>query len=250
MLRSQSPPKREPAAPEPPPRLRSLSRLKVSAGDRWFLMGTSGSGKTTALKYLDALYARLYPTLRHYVLDTKMDGDFLDWPGSVTGETCPPKPGRNQRYQTWHCLDVVPEQMEAWLYGIRQDAKNGGAVLEIDELHMLVYKPGLYSKELNTILKTGRSIPLGTIALSQEMSKIPANAYKQAVHRLGFYIDNAARYDKQIWQSLLKSRVEDPPDEFGLYYQKEKGRGEPDYFTDIQEFLGLERKQNERIAYH
>lgn len=229
---------RETQAPLP-----SRFRLKIKPGDRWFLMGTSGSGKTTGLKYLDAVYRHLYPKMRHYVLDTKMDGDFDDWPGGYTGEVCPPAPGNNQRYQTWHCLDVVPEEMEKWLWNIRKDAKNGGAVLEIDELHMLVYKPNQYSKEFNTILKTGRSIPLGTIALSQEMSKIPGNAYKQASHRLGFYIDDAARYDKQIWQSLLKAKVDDPRDEYGVYYQHEKGRGAPRYFPDIQTFLGLQKEK-------
>lgn len=205
-------------------------------------MGTSGSGKTTALKYLDAVYTHLFPSMRHYVLDTKMDGDFDDWPGRVMGDMCPPPPGRNQRYQVWQCVNIIPEEIEAWLYGIRHDAKNGGAVLEIDELHMLVYKPNQYSKEFNTILKTGRSIPLGTIALSQEMSKIPSNAYKQASHRLGFYIDKAARYDHQIWQALLKDTVEDPQDEYGLYYQHEKGRGTPQYFPDIQHFLGQKKE--------
>jgi hypothetical protein len=202
-------------------------------------MGTSGSGKTTALKYLDAMYARLYPQARHYILDTKMDGDFDDWPGGYTGDICPPPPMSNQRYQVWHCLDVVPDEMEKWLYGIRKDAKNGGGLLEVDELHMLVYKAGTYSKEFNTILKTGRSTPLGTIALSQEMSKIPGNAYKQAIHRLGFYIDQASRYDYQIWQALLKAKVADPPDDFGLYYQREKGRQGPQYYKTIQEFLGI-----------
>ena len=168
-----------------------------------------------------------------------MDGDFDDWPGRVVGDTCPPPPGRNDRYQVWQCIKIVPDEVERWLWNIRQDAKNGGAVLELDELRALVYKTGQYSDELNTILKTGRCTPLGTIALTQELSKIPANAYKQATHRLGFYIDDASRYDKQLWRALLKANVPDPADEYGLYYQHEKGRGKPDYFPTIQKFLGV-----------
>jgi hypothetical protein len=170
------------------------------------------------------------------VLDSKMDGDFDDWPGIIKGDTCPPVPGANDRYQVWQCIKAVPDEIEKWLWQIRNDAP---AVVEIDELHTLVYQRGVYSDEFNIILKTGRSGPVGSIALTQELSKIPQNAYKQATHRLGFYIDKASRYDHQIWQALLKSKVDDPPDEYGLYYQREKGRGEPRYFSTIQEFLGV-----------
>lgn len=199
-------------------------------------MGTSGSGKTTALKYLDAAYAKIFPTSRHYVLDSKNDGDFDDWPGRIVSDMCPPAPDANQMYQVWAPVALIPEEIEKWLWMVRHDAP---AVVEIDELHHLVYKPGQYSQEFNTILKTGRSGPIGSMSLTQELSKIPANAYKQATHRLGFYIDQAAQYDRQIWQALLKAKVGDPPDEWGMYYQQEKGRGEPAYFSTIQDFLGL-----------
>lgn len=168
-----------------------------------------------------------------------MDGDFDDWPGVVQSDTCPPAPDSNQRYQVWQCVKVIPEEIEKWLWMIRQDARAGGAIEEIDELSTMVYKTGTYSDELNINLKTGRSIGLGTFGLTQELSRIPPNIYKQATHRLGFYIDRAARYDHQIWQALLKSKVDDPPDEWGLYYQAEKGRGEPRYYKTIQEFLGV-----------
>lgn len=198
-------------------------------------MGTSGSGKTTALKYLDAAYTRLFPTMRHYVLDTKIEGgDFADWPGAVISDTCPPAPGSNDRYQVWRVAKIIPEEMEKWLYRVRKDPP---AILEVDELASLTYKRGEHSDEYNLICKWGRALPVGSIALSQELSKIPTNAYKQSTHRLGFYLDG--RYDRLVRNDMLKHKVDDPVDEFGFYYQHIKGRGEPPYYPTIQKFLGL-----------
>ncbi len=198
-------------------------------------MGTSGCGKTTALKYLDAAYTQLYPTARHYVLDTKIDGgDFNLWPNTVMSDTCPAKPGSNDRYQVWRVVKIIPEEIEKWLWMVRHDPP---AVLEIDELYSLVYKRNTYSDEYNILQKVGRGLPVGSITLTQELSKIPSNAFKQSTHRLGFYIDG--RYDQLVRNDMLKFKVEQPKDTFGVYYQHINGRGEPDYFKDIQSFLGL-----------
>ena len=124
--------------------------------------------------------------------------------------------------------------MEEWLYRVRKDPP---AILEIDELASLVYKRGVYSDEYNLITKWGRALPVGSIALTQELSRIPPNAYKQSTHRLGFYLDG--RYDRLVRNDMLKNGVADPPDEFGFYYQHLNGRGEPAYYRTIQEFLGL-----------
>ena len=210
-------------------------RVQVKPGDKWVLIGTSGSGKTTALKYLDAAYTRLFPSMRHYVLDSKFDGDFDDWPGRVQSDKAPGRPGANERYQVWQPIKLIPDEIEKWLWQVRKDAP---AVLEIDELVHLVYSRGLYSDEYNIILKTGRSLPVGVITLTQEMGRIPANAFKQSNHRLGFYIDKASRYDRQIRDALLKAQVDDPAHPYGVYYQHQNGRGEPEYFPSIQRFLG------------
>jgi energy-coupling factor transporter ATP-binding protein EcfA2 len=207
----------------------------VRAGDRWLLVGTSGSGKTTAAKYLDRALCDLYPFHRHYILDSKHDGDFDKYPGIVKGDMAPARPKSNQRYQVWQPIGTIPDQIERWLWQVRQDAP---AFLFIDELVTLCYKRNQYSDEYNILQKTGRSLPVGSITLTQELSKIPGNAYKQSVHRLGFYLDAAAEYDRRICHSLLKAKVEDPVDPYGFHYQHINGRGEPTYFESIQHFLG------------
>src|SRR5579859_246572 len=223
------------------PSILPLSKVQVRPGDKWILIGTSGCGKTTALKFLDGAYKHLFPHMRHYVLDSKFDGDFDSWPGRVSGDSCPKRPATNERYQVWQPINLVPEEIEKWLWGIRKDAqaRHQSAVVEIDELVHLVYKSGSYSQEYNTILKTGRSLNVGVMTLTQELSKIPANAYKQSNHRLGFYVDAAAEYDRRIRNSLLKAKLGDPADLYGFWYQHINGRGEPEYFPRIQKFLGV-----------
>jgi len=123
---------------------------------------------------------------------------------------------------------------------VRRDAPS---VLFIDELYALVYGRNAYSDEYNIILKTGRSLPVGSISLTQELSRIPANAYKQSSHRLGFYIEG--EYDRRIRNQLLKKqKVPDPEDTFGFYYQNERSRSEPRYFKDVQTFLGHRKDNN------
>lgn len=198
-------------------------------------MGTSGSGKTTALKYLDAVWTRLFPQSRHYILDTKIEGgDFEGWPGTIMQDTAPPRPKSNDRYQVWRVVKIIPEEIEKWIWQVTHDPP---AVLEIDELYSLCYKKGQYSEEYNILQKIGRALPVGSITLTQELSKIPTNAYKQATHRMGFYLEG--RYDRLIRNDMLKWKVDDPPDPFGLYYQHINGRGEPRYFPTIQDFLGV-----------
>jgi len=197
-------------------------------------MGTSGSGKTTALRYLDAAYRKLFPGMRHYIFDSKFDGDFDDWPGRVQQDRAPGRPDSNDRYQVWQPVRIDPNEVERWLWMI---GHNGPGVLEIDELVHLCYGKNAYSDEYNDILKTGRSKKIGVITLTQELSRIPPNAYKQSNHRLGFYIEG--EYDIRIRSNLLKWKVDQPKDWHGFFYQHINGRGEPRYYRDIQSFLGV-----------
>jgi hypothetical protein len=141
----------------------------------------------------------------------------------------------SQLYQVWQPINLIPEEIEKWLHNILLDPP---AILFVDELVHLRYKTGFYSPKYNEIQKVGRSLPILSITCTQELSQIPPNAYKQAVHRFGFYIDEAAEYDRRLLKSLLKEKkLEQPPDEFGFYYQHQNGRQKPLYFPSIQHFL-------------
>lgn len=145
-------------------------------------------------------------------------------------------PVGRDRYQIWQPIVEDAGEIEKWLQGIRTTQKP--AFILIDELYTLCYKKNMYSREYNIIQKIGRSLPIGTITHTQELAAIPPNAYKQAVHRFGFYLEG--EYDKRIRNNMLKSRdLDNPEHEWGFWYQHQNGRGEPMYFESIHHFLGL-----------
>lgn len=214
----------------------SDSRIPIKAGDKWLLMGTSGSGKTTAGKLLNRSIAKLYPETQHYILDTKHTGDFDHYPNIVQSNRAPNRMKPNDRYQVWQPLLIYPEEVEKWLWMIFNSPP---ALLWINELYALKYKGvGNYSDMYAIIQRAGRTKPITVITETQKLGKIPADAIEQATHRLGFYMEGT--YNKFIRSEMLKSeRVPNPSDNYGFFYQHVNGRGEPAYYRDIQQFLNM-----------
>lgn len=206
-------------------------RVRVQAGDRWLIAGVTGSGKTTFSKLLLKALVRLYPTSRIYVFDSKFQGDFDDLPGRRQQDNAPSKPGRNERYQVWQPVIEVPEQIERWLFQVRKDAP---AILLIDELLSLCYTRTTSSEEYKRIQKLGRALPIGCITCTQELAEIPRNAVGQATHIARFRL--TLPYEQRFMNTLLRSKVEEPPDNYGFYYSNAV-RGQPLYFPSAQRFL-------------
>ena len=199
-------------------------------------MGTSGSGKTYAGKRLDKELLKLFPELPHYVLDTQHMGDFDDYENIIQNNRAPKTDLGKQRYQIWQPFIRYPDQIEKWLWGIFE---GGPSILMIDELHALKYSGQQnYSDAYSVIQRAGRARRITTITHTQKLHKIPADAFEQATHRLGFYMDG--RYNQLIRSDMLKmEKAPQPHDDHGFYYQHINGRGEATYYEDIQEFLGL-----------
>lgn len=203
-------------------------------------MGTSGSGKTTAGKMLDRAIGSLYPEVPHYVLDTQHMGDFDNYDGIIQSTYAPNNMAKKGQYQIWQPLVRKPDEIEKWLWGIFE---NPPAILMIDELYVLKYRGASnYSDAYSVIQRAGRARKITCITHTQKLGKIPSDAYEQATHRLGFYMEGS--YNKFIRSEMLKfERCPMPTDNYGFHYQHINGRGEPEYYRDIQEFLGIRRRR-------
>ena len=202
-------------------------------------MGTSGSGKTTAGKMLDRVIGQLYPDVPHYVLDTQHAGDFDNYDGIVQSNRAPASAPKKGKYQIWQPLMRKPDEIEKWLWWVFD---GGPSILMIDELYTLKYQgTNNYSDAYSVIQRAGRARKITCITHTQKLGKIPADAYEQATHRLGFYMEGT--YNKFIRSEMLKfERCPMPSDNYGFHYQHINGRGEPEYYRDIQQFLGLGRR--------
>lgn len=212
----------------------SNSRVKVRPGDNWLVVGRKGSGKTTFGKMLSHSLLELYPTARLYVLDIKLR-DFNTYPGIFSGDGLPPKPKSNERVQVWQPQIIRPENVEAWLYRIRQDPP---AILHLDELLAVCYKHNEPSEELTRIAKLGRALPISTISHTQDVVDLPRGILSQPDHIVRFRLKN--RYDRRYMDNLFETeRMSEPRDEHGMWYVHAESGGEPQYFPSAQHFLGL-----------
>src|SRR5271169_1329170 len=136
-------------------------RIRIKQGERWLLMGTSGSGKTTAGKVIDRQLLRLYPETKHYILDTQHMGDFDGMPGLIGGNKAPDVIKKNQTYQIWQPLLRHPDEVEKWL---EQIFNRPPAIVMVDELYVLKYKGAQNYSDMYSILqRAGRGRDITTI---------------------------------------------------------------------------------------
>ena len=144
-------------------------------------------------------------------------------------------PRAREQYQVWQPIVEIPEEIEKWLYRIRKDPP---ALLVVDELLSLIYKPNQASEEYSRLTKLGRALPVGVITLTQELAGIPRTAMGQRTHVVRFYLGEMP-YEVNLMNKFLKGHVEEPADTYGFYYQHVTARTPPHYFNDYRTFFGI-----------
>lgn len=213
-------------------------RISVLPGDNWLFAGRKGSGKTTAGKIVSEPLMKLYPYMRLYVFDGKMR-DFNNYPNIVRTEdgSLPPPLKGNERVQVWQPVVIIPENVERWLFRVRQDAP---AILQIDELLFLCYGPN-GSEELTRITKLGRGLPILTLIHTQELVKIPRGVITQPDHVIRMRLKS--RYERHLLNDFMNveedTKLPEPADRYGLWYGNAANDKQPIYYPNIQALIGL-----------
>lgn len=225
--------------------------LEVKVGDRWVIIGATGSGKTWLSREILKFYYRATAgRVPIYILDTKMQGDFKDFQARSVGQThkgntLPPilKKTGGKPFVVWQ-----PEEDDFQLYddffkAIYQAGKlnRGPAIVYLDELSSITNGAGKAPRYYDILQKQGRGMNIGLVSVTQSPAFIPANLIRQATHMIRMHLNDD--YDvKKIVKAMGPEALDDPFDDFGFFYRnctKPKKKSPAVYYEDMKEFFGL-----------
>lgn len=226
--------------------------LKIGVGDRWAVIGGTGSGKTVFDRALINTYVaqaefsrRLFPV---YILDTKISGDFDPYArkgfGKLhQGNTLPklfqPSP-RHGAFLVWQPEEDDIDLYDAFFKQIYQ--ARIPAIVLIDELGSITNGNATrFPRYYDILLKQGRGLGIGLISNTQSPAYVPNNLIRQATHLVRFRLNDD--YDAKKLSSQLGSEYGkgwEPPDEHGFVYRnltKPRKTNPTLYYKDMQEFF-------------
>lgn len=230
-----------------------MPALNINIGDRWAVIGGTGSGKTwfdrVLLKTIvgqAAASGRLVPV---YILDTKLQGDFSEFTrpdiGQVARGNDLPKllsPKERRPFLVWQPEEDDLDLYDAFFKKIYQARRS--CIVLIDELSSITNtNASRFPRYYDILLKQGRGMDIGLISNTQSPAYVPANLVRQATHLLRFRLND--EYDSKKLAKQLGRQYGDewnPPDEFGFLYRnlsRPKLTNPTVYYKNMQEFFGL-----------
>jgi GTPase SAR1 family protein len=201
------------------PERRPERALDVSLSDRWYILGMTGSGKTTFAKRLMRELRGLYPGAAAYILDSKGGDDFEGWPGVVDRQD-PPGSVQPGHIQVWRPPEDNASHYDAWLEMILKARRP--AVVYIDELSSLSTGGGgtNYPPALAKLLKQGRSLGICLVILTQEAAYIPRQIRTQATHLVKFRLQDDEHGQRQAARLLGQASISEPTADYGFFYRR------------------------------
>lgn len=192
--------------------------IPVSLADRWFLLGMTGTGKTTFAQRLMRELRGLYPEAALFVLDSKGDPLFARWPGVDTRQEPPPIPREPGGIQVWSPPWDDAAGYDAWFGEILKARRP--AVVFVDELSSIGGARGAdFPVNFARLLKQGRALGISAIVLSQEAAYIPRQVMNQATHAAVFRLQD----DVDLRRAAKLLGFDDPRNperEHGFHYRR------------------------------
>lgn len=227
--------------------------LQIKIGDRWAIVGASGTGKTVLSREILSVYNRAtngrVPIL---IIDSKCAGDFKYF--EAYKKLTKVIVGNNAKAVTaalfsgkWSFVIWRPQEDDFVMYndlfrGIYLSARNKhtSCICFVDELSSICNMAGKAPRYYDILLKQGRGMNNGMISVTQSPSFIPANLLRQATHIIRFNMND--EYDsKKLTRSLGPQALIAPPDDYGFWYRnclKPIGKSPAQYFPDFKDFIG------------
>ena len=212
--------------------------IAVSLADRWYVLGTTGTGKTHFARRLVRELLHIYPHAALYVLDSKGSGDFAGWPGRTESETAP-RPLLSGGVQIWTPPDDNTGEYDRWLQGILK--ARAPAILLIDELSSLAENESgtAYPMALKRLLKQGRSLGICLVILTQEAAYIPRQIKTQVSHFVYFGLQEDDHGEQQAARLLGHADPIPPRRLHGFWYRRLlPRRGPATEYDGASDFFG------------
>ncbi len=232
---------------------RSQPRIRITLGEHIFVIGRTGTGKTTVIKRLLAeLQTQLAPRPQRlpwyrrllgqvarregvalYILDNKQDPkDFGAWRGKVQSATAPG--AIRSGIQVWQPIDNDPAQFDQWFANILNARRR--AIVFVDELSLIGGASGQnYPLHYSRILKTGRGHGISMVTASQAAAYIPRDTFGQATHLFAFMLKT--KHDVRVISEEIGDDVSETPDHHGFWYKNLTNLSPAFYYSDYRDLF-------------
>lgn len=212
--------------------------IEANPGDRWFGLGTSGSGKTTWGKQLLKNLRPLWPSMNTYVIDSKGDPkDFGGWPGLIE-QANPPKLLRRGAgdIQIWRPPVNNLAAYDEYMQSIREAREP--AIVLVDELASVSNKSGEAVEGYQLLQKQGRGPGITTVTFSQELAGIDSRTIKQCTHLVRFGLMGETEQRRANVMMGRKPKDDEPKHRYGFWYQRLDRRPyNPVYYENWRAFF-------------